>query len=857
MNYPVWELYASGGGLLIAIIAVIHVYIAHFAVGGGLYLVLCEQRAHKSQNIELFAYLKKHTRFFMLLTMVFGGVTGVGIWFTMSLLSPEASSVLIHQFVFAWAVEWIFFTCEIIALFIYYYSFDRIQPEIHIRIGWFYFGFAWLSLFVVNGIISFMITPGQWLETGNFWHGLFNPGFLPSLLFRTALTIVFAGIFGVVTASALKNDDFRNQQFRFCGKWILSGLLSLPVFAHFYFYSLPDISEKMIKGASPEIQPFVILFLLLFGMLLISGIVMFTTLTQQKQKILAYSLLIMGLLYMGSFEWIREASRKPYIIYNYLYANQQYKFDTSIIKEKGILKTAKWSQHKTITSENKMDAGHELFLISCSSCHSIGGPINDILPLTQKYSITGMRSALIGQGKITPYMPEFLGSSEERNALAHYIVDGLHQKITAESQSIALTLTHSEMSFNDKSQNFVLLAWPNKGMHLHADSSPFFNLGASSGTIQAQLIKRGEVPEHVTDEVEIIYHCDRLDMKGSMFYDDISMSFVANDIHASEFANKGLFNPYPIITIEARDIETQKCLAKTQLVFAISSAMGCKNCHGGNWKNTENSGVSKETAEDILKTHDRISGTSLLSSAQKGTIISCEKCHQLKTEKGKSTKESVLNLSASMHGFHANYIDDKSEKACTLCHAVGNGKSLCFRGVHTRLNVTCVNCHGSLNDHALGLLKHENMTRKENAIRYMKHLTPNGVEKIKNIQSRKPWVQEPDCKSCHVDFQKPDANVTAFNQWNESKDNLYRNQMGDAGIRCIACHGAPHVIYPTWNQFDLNRDNLQPLQYQSSPIPIGGNKHCRLCHMIAMDDNYHHDNMLRKFRNNHLIGTNQ
>ena len=35
MNYPVWELGAAGGGLLIALIAVIHVYIAHFAVGGG------------------------------------------------------------------------------------------------------------------------------------------------------------------------------------------------------------------------------------------------------------------------------------------------------------------------------------------------------------------------------------------------------------------------------------------------------------------------------------------------------------------------------------------------------------------------------------------------------------------------------------------------------------------------------------------------------------------------------------------------------------------------------------------------------------------------------------------------------
>ena len=38
MNYPVWQLDFWGGGLLVVLIAVFHVYISHFAVGGGLYL---------------------------------------------------------------------------------------------------------------------------------------------------------------------------------------------------------------------------------------------------------------------------------------------------------------------------------------------------------------------------------------------------------------------------------------------------------------------------------------------------------------------------------------------------------------------------------------------------------------------------------------------------------------------------------------------------------------------------------------------------------------------------------------------------------------------------------------------------
>jgi len=45
MNYPVWYVPAFGGGLLIAMVAIVHVFVSHFAVGGGLYLVLAERKA--------------------------------------------------------------------------------------------------------------------------------------------------------------------------------------------------------------------------------------------------------------------------------------------------------------------------------------------------------------------------------------------------------------------------------------------------------------------------------------------------------------------------------------------------------------------------------------------------------------------------------------------------------------------------------------------------------------------------------------------------------------------------------------------------------------------------------------------
>jgi hypothetical protein len=120
MEFPVWQLGSFGGGFWIVLIAVLHVFVAHFAVGGGLFLVLTERKARRLDSRPLFVYLHRHTRFFLLLTMVFGGLSGVGIWLIISLLSPQATLELVRTFAWGWATEWTFFAGEIAALLVYY-----------------------------------------------------------------------------------------------------------------------------------------------------------------------------------------------------------------------------------------------------------------------------------------------------------------------------------------------------------------------------------------------------------------------------------------------------------------------------------------------------------------------------------------------------------------------------------------------------------------------------------------------------------------------------------------------------------------------------------------------------------------
>ena len=164
MDYPIWEL-AMGGGMLMAIVAIPHVIVSHFAIGGGLLIVVTETLAVKRNDPELRELARRSSLVLILVSTVFGAISGVGIWVVAGLISPAAISALIHTYVWGWAIEWVFFVIEIVAALVYYTTWDKVSKGAHLLVGWLYFIGAYLSLVIINGIITFMLTPGRWLET--------------------------------------------------------------------------------------------------------------------------------------------------------------------------------------------------------------------------------------------------------------------------------------------------------------------------------------------------------------------------------------------------------------------------------------------------------------------------------------------------------------------------------------------------------------------------------------------------------------------------------------------------------------------------------------------------------------------
>ncbi len=111
--------------------------------------------------------------------------------------------------------------------------------------------------------------------------------------------------------------------------------------------------------------------------------------------------------------------------------------------------------------------------------------------------------------------------------------------------------------------------------------------------------------------------------------------------------------------------------------------------------------------------------------------------------------------------------------------------------VHVDAGMECVNCHGSMENHALALLNAEEQNPA--AKQLIKLITPVDYE-LEEINARQPNEQQPDCLTCHVEFAAPDSD-SAFNEWTEDSSGLFRNRKDEMdAVMCAACHNAPHAI---------------------------------------------------------------
>lgn len=348
MQYPWWHIPLLTAPMLIALVCIVHVLVSMYAVGGGLILAAENRRAVKKKEKPYRDYWKRHARFFLLLTVVCGGVTGVGVWWTIGLASPLATETLIRIFVFGWGMEWVFFVIEIVALFVFYYYWDKLPDSDHVKVGIIYGLAAWISLVLITGITAFMLNSrglfGDWLSDGSFWSAFLNRQFLPQTIARTGASLLLATLYIWLHVTYTDTPDaVRESVVRRMSGWALAGIGLFVLGVAGWFFFLPKTSLLTLQRAAALNVLLVLGAAILAAMTLL---IIVGPLRSPKRVTfpMAAALFLFGLAAVGTCEFVREAVRKPFIVDRIVYGNQVTTAGVETTIRNGFLASGVWTR---------------------------------------------------------------------------------------------------------------------------------------------------------------------------------------------------------------------------------------------------------------------------------------------------------------------------------------------------------------------------------------------------------------------------------------------------------------------------------------------------------------------------------
>ncbi|MBN2475703.1 MAG: cytochrome ubiquinol oxidase subunit I [Pirellulales bacterium] len=449
MHYPWWYVPYVTAPMLIAVISVVHVLVSHYAVGGGLFLAVETGKAYRSGDREYLAYLKRHGRFFILLTVVFGAITGVGIWWTIGLASPLATEVLIRTFVFGWAIEWVFFFVEITAAFVFYYYWGRLAEKTHVAIGWIYAMAAWISLVLITGITAFMLNPGDWRPGDSFWKAFLNPQFIPQTIARTGGALLLSSLYVYLHASlTIRDGRLRDLIEQRSARPALLGAALVTAGGLSWYGFLPELAQAVLVRAAALNVFMGLIFALTAAVFVLLYLGPYRN-PGWLSPGFALALFLFGIAVFSIGEFVREAVRKPYIIYNVVLGNQVLPGDVfgseavPGLQKTGYLEGGIWTreyvkQHYpgaldgdridekrllALPHSDRIALGEVLFQYHCNDCHAIHQGYSAVGPLIRGRSPAMIRAVIDDLHGAHFFMPPWAGTPEEAELITNYLAE--------------------------------------------------------------------------------------------------------------------------------------------------------------------------------------------------------------------------------------------------------------------------------------------------------------------------------------------------------------------------------------------------------------------------------------------------
>jgi mono/diheme cytochrome c family protein len=241
---------------------------------------------------------------------------------------------------------------------------------------------------------------------------------------RTAASLALAGLYGLVTAAGA-DPALKERLVQWVSKWVLTAFCLFPVGAVWLFAVLPPQARELALGGAAPVT-------LMNGMTLILSVIILWSVyfgpyrrPSHVSLTFAIVMLSLGLLTTGGAEWVREGIRKPFVIYDYLYSNGTFAGQQK--DPKGVMAIAQWSMYGSVDqAPSQIAAGQDVFRLQCAACHTVEG-YNGIKPLVKNWTADFAAHQIDRLNMLKGYMPPFLGTPAERDALAAYLVS-LHAK---------------------------------------------------------------------------------------------------------------------------------------------------------------------------------------------------------------------------------------------------------------------------------------------------------------------------------------------------------------------------------------------------------------------------------------------
>lgn len=418
--YPVNDFGPVMKGMVIGGVGIVHVFLAQFAIGGGMLLTYFEYLAQRGKEHHARKLVDGYFQILVLVSFVLGALTGVAIWFTTIQVGARTIGLMIDRYHWLWATEWVAFSVEVCAGYAFVRVGRRLPDRARLRLLALYAIASWFSLFWINGILSWQLTPGD-DPTGGVWQGFFNPSFWPSLLFRTIVAMTLASLTACVVINTLDlpRED-KAALIRRAARFSLPMVL-MPLVALWYVAVIPEDSRSWIMGGSIAMTMFV--GIAAGASLLIGAYAVFGLVYKRLYVSGATATLLVALAFgaTGAGEFVREGARKPYTVRGVLYSTSITPDEVAELRRTGVTRADPYplqNESRYPTAQLKRGALVEREL--CDACHTMRGS-NALVELTRTWTDDQLRLNLAKLQRTKGFMPPFAGNADDVEALVQLL----------------------------------------------------------------------------------------------------------------------------------------------------------------------------------------------------------------------------------------------------------------------------------------------------------------------------------------------------------------------------------------------------------------------------------------------------